>query len=346
MSLRACDAHQRRRAWRRRALAGMLGVVLLLLLLSAGVGPYPLRFWDIPRILFEPGEARDVLIYLRLPRTVLAVVVGAALGGAGAALQGLFRNPLADPGLIGVSAGATLGAALWVVLGENAGGVWSLAGAAFCGGLAVTGLVSRLARREGDVSSAVLLLAGVAVNALVAAALGLLLYASDAMQWRAFSFWTLGGLTAAGWPQVGVSATLILVGGIGLLRLGTSLDALSLGEREAFCLGVPVRRVSRVAVGCSALVVGAAVAAAGTIGFIGLVAPHLLRLGLGAGHRTLLPGAMLLGAALLLAADLGARVLVAPEELPVGILTSLLGAPFFLWLLHRYHRRTGQDRGP
>ncbi|MBK1670135.1 heme ABC transporter permease [Rhodovibrio sodomensis] len=283
-----------------------------------------------------------VLLAIRLPRAVLGLLVGAGLAVAGAALQGLFRNPLADPGLIGVSNGAALAAAATIVLGGA--GVLGLPAwlvphllpiSAFAGGVAATWLVYLIASREGTTDVAVMLLAGVALNAIVAAGIGLLIFLSNDQELRDLNFWLLGSLGGATWDRLAVSAPLILAPTLLLIAQGRRLNALLLGEVEAGHLGVAVERTKRTIVLLAAMAVGAAVALTGVIGFIGLVVPHLIRLLIGPDHRTLLPASILLGAALLLAADVLARTLALPAELPIGILTSTVGGPFFLWLLLR-----------
>jgi len=310
------------------SLAGLLATLADAL----GLAPLPAEF------------ARDaaVLGVVRLPRVLMAAIVGAGLGVAGAAMQGLFRNPLADPGLIGVSAGAGLAAVVAIVLGGSlfgaaAGllGLWLLPLAAFVGGLAATLLMARLGSVGGVTSVATLLLAGVAVNALAGALTGMMIFMADDRQVRDITFWTLGSLAGSRWAQVPVVAVLVGLPTLALCALARPLNALMLGEAEAFHLGTRVEAVKRLAVVLAAIAVAAGVAFTGLIGFLGLVVPHLVRLGFGSDHRLVLPGAALLGGALLVLADLAARSLAAPAELPVGVVTALLGAPFFLWLLRR-----------
>jgi len=283
-----------------------------------------------------------VVLSIRLPRAVLGLVVGAALAVAGAALQGLFRNPLADPGLIGVSTGAALAAGTAIVLG---GGVLAaLPGlsrglliplAAFAGGLLATWAVYRIANRDGRTEVATLLLAGVAINAIAGAGIGLLVFVSDDQALRDLNFWMLGSLGAATWERLLPALPLIIAPALALPLFARRLDALLLGETEALHLGFAVERCKRAIVTLAALCVGGAVALTGVIGFVGLVVPHLVRLLVGAGHRRLMPLALVLGSALLLIADLAARTVVLPAELPIGIVTSCIGGPFFLWLLMR-----------
>jgi iron complex transport system permease protein len=337
-----------------RAVALALGALVLVTAMAAGVllGPARVSPAGLGAVLSDllglaplpDAFRRDaaVLGTVRAPRVLLAALIGGGLGVAGAAMQGLFRNPLADPGLIGVSAGAALAAVAAIVLGGSlfgaaAGllGLWLLPVAAFLGGLAATLAMVRLGRVGGVTDVATLLLAGVAVNALAGAATGLLIFMADDRQVRDITFWTLGSLAGARWAHLPV--VLALVGGptLALCALARPLNALILGEAEAYHLGQRVERVKAAAIGLAAVAVAAGVAFTGLIGFVGLVVPHLLRLGFGADHRLVLPGAALFGASLLVLADLAARSLAAPAELPVGVVTALLGAPFFLWLLRR-----------
>ncbi|MCA1908492.1 MAG: iron ABC transporter permease [Magnetospirillum sp.] len=316
-----------------------LALVLVALLgLALGSAAIPLKavaLWPFDSSVLS-AQQKLILDNIRLPRVILGLMVGAMLAAAGASLQGIFRNPLADPGLIGVSAGASLGAATMIVLGgEHLAGPLALPLAAFAGAVLATLAVYGLGRRHGMVSPPSMLLAGIAVNALAGAGIGLFSYVGDDLQLRQLTFWTMGSLGAAGWSTLTPSLTPVAVSLVGLLALATRLDVFALGEREAFHLGLDPRLMVRLTVGLTCLGVGAAVAAAGPVGFIGLVVPHLVRLVLGAGHRVLLPASMLLGAILLVGADTAARLLAAPAELPVGLLCSLLGAPFFLWLLRR-----------
>lgn len=284
-----------------------------------------------------------VLCSIRLPRVIAGCLIGAGLGMAGAAMQGLFRNPLADPGLIGVSSGAALGAVLVLVLGSSlsisAGSIGMVPLASFAGALLVAGTVHRLAQREGRTMVSTLLLAGIALNALCGAGVGLLTYLATDAQLRSVMFWSLGSLGGVTWTSVAWLAPLILLPAWGLHRQRRILNALLLGEAEADHLGFHVERSKRIILICTTLMVGATVSFAGIIAFIGLVVPHLLRLWVGPDHRILLAGSALLGALLLLIADTVARLAVIPAELPIGIVTALCGAPFFLWLLQRGGQR-------
>lgn len=320
-----------------------LGAVGVLILASIATGAVPLAPWTVVGELLGRGVATPleatVLWQIRLPRALLSGAVGAGLSLSGALTQALFRNPLADPGLLGVSAGAGLAAAAALVLGVGAGSAWlgtaAVTTAAFVGGIVATATVVALGTVDGRPSVATMLLAGIAVNALAGAGLGLLLTVADDAQLRSLTFWMLGSLGGAGWPAVGVVAAGVALAMARAVALAGALDAMLLGAREATLLGVDVARVQREGVALVALVVGACTALCGVIGFLGLVVPHLARRMVGPGHRRLLPATAWLGAALLVGADLLARTLAAPAELPVGLLTTLLGGPFFLVLLAR-----------
>lgn len=324
-------------------LLGLLGLsVALLAVAGLALGPVTLSPASVLAALTGHGEpmAEAIVLHIRAPRVLLGLGVGAGLALAGMGLQGVLRNPLADPGLIGVSAGAALGAVGVIVLGGwFMGGVpallrpWLMPTAAFGGASLVTAFVFGLARRGGAVSAPTLILAGVAVNAIAGAGIGAMIYVSDDQQLRDLTFWSMGSLGAAAWAPATLAAVCIAAAGVGLARMARALDLFQLGERAAFHAGLDVERAKRrVALG-AALAVGAGTAVAGPIGFVGLVAPHLARLIVGPAHRLALPAAALLGAGLLLAADLGVRLAVPPAEPPIGLATSLIGGPFFLWLL-------------
>ncbi|MBB4821739.1 iron complex transport system permease protein [Pseudomonas alcaligenes] len=329
-----------------------LGALLALALwLSLALGPVSLPLGDTLRAALRLAgmplapegleQAELILGQIRLPRTLLGLAVGAVLALSGVAMQGLFRNPLADPGLVGVSSGAALGAAVAIVGGAALGGLseniapYLLSACAFAGGLGVTTLVYRLGRRDGQTSVVTMLLAGIALNALAFACIGLFTYLADDATLRTLTFWNLGSLNGASYARLW--PLLLITGAVALWlpRRAKALNALLLGESEARHLGFEVEKLKRELVLCTALGVGAAVAAAGLIGFIGLVVPHLVRLVAGPDHRVLLPASALAGASLLLFADLAARLVLAPAEMPIGIVTALIGAPFFLYLLLR-----------
>lgn len=283
-----------------------------------------------------------VLWDIRAPRLVLGILVGASLALSGTVMQGLFRNPLADPGLVGVSAGAGLGAISAIVLAGFAP-IWlmSVVGdhlvpvAAFLGGWASTMVLYRVSTRRGRTSVATMLLAGIALGALAGALSGILVYVSDDRQLRDLTFWGLGSLGGASWLKVMTAGPIILVALVVACMLGRGLNGLALGEATAAHIGLNVQWVKNVAILTVAAATGAAVAVSGGIGFVGIVVPHLLRLATGPDHRPLLINAALLGALLLVLSDVIARVVIAPAELPIGIVTAVLGAPLFLWILLR-----------
>lgn len=285
---------------------------------------------------------RLIIMEIRLPRVVMGIFIGAGLAVSGAVMQGLFRNPLADPGLVGVSAGAGLGAVSMIVLGGTLLapvigflGVYALPLAAFFGGLATTLLLYRVATRRGRTSVATMLLAGIALGALAGAATGGLVYMADDRQLRDLTFWGLGSLAGSTWTRIAAAGPVIAIVLIVSPLLARGLNALALGEATAGHLGIQVQRIKNIAIVTVAAATGATVAVAGGIGFVGIVVPHMLRLSIGPDHRYLLPAAALLGATLLLLADAVSRTVVAPAELPIGIITALFGAPFFLWILLR-----------
>lgn len=257
-------------------------------------------------------------------------------------MQGLFRNPLADPGLIGVSAGSSLSAVAVIVLGttvlaplSSALGALALPLAAFCGGLVTTLLLYQIATRQGRTSVATMLLAGIALAALAMALTGILIFMADDRQLRDLTFWQLGSLAGATWQKIGSVGPVIVLALAAMPFLARGLNALALGEATAGHLGIPVQRLKYTAIVGVSAAVGASVAVSGGIGFVGIVVPHLLRLLIGPDNRYLLPASALLGASLLLMADAVARTIVAPAELPIGIVTAIAGAPFFLWILLR-----------
>ena len=277
-----------------------------------------------------------VLWNIRLPRILLGGLAGAALAVSGAALQGIFRNPLADPGIIGTSSGGAVGAVAVIMLGAAPlGSTFSLPVAAFAGALVLTTLVYLLSRHDGRTEVVTLILTGVALNAMAGAIIGLLnFYATDA-QLRSIVFWLLGSLGSATWRVVLATSPFVVIGTLLLMHTRRSLDLMILGEREAFHLGVSTERLRMTVIALAAMISGATVAAIGLVGFVGLMVPHLLRLLLGPDNRTLLPACVLGGALLMLLADLVARTVLSPLELPLGIVTALMGGPYFLWLLHR-----------
>jgi iron complex transport system permease protein len=326
---------------------GLLGAVLLAVAIGAvDISPgsvvrlvaWKLGVIDRPDV---PRATEVILFQLRLPRVALAVVVGLALATSGALFQGLFRNPLADPAIIGVSSGAALGAIVVIVLGGGAvlGGL-GVSVAAFAGALLTAFFVYRLARVGPTVHVATLLLAGIAVAAIISAVMSLVMsFAGEEI--RSIYFWLLGGLSARGWTAVEVVAPLVALGVLGSFVLIRDLNIVALGEERAAQLGVDLDRFKWRVVALGALLAGAAVSVSGVIGFVGLMTPHLLRLIVGADHRRLLPAVLLAGPMFLVLADLVSRVALAPQELPLGAVTALVGGPFFLLLLRRERRRAG-----
>jgi iron complex transport system permease protein len=349
-------AAPRTRENRARVLLAALAVLLVLaVLVGAGAGALHVPMASVLGVLghklglitglaFEPQQ-EAVVWAIRLPRVVLAVLVGAALGLSGAAMQGLFRNPLADPSLLGISAGAALAAVAVIVLEERvsklisalpgaaSASAYVLPLAAFAGACATTLFVYRVSRRGGRVLVSTMLLAGIATNGLAGAVTGLFTYAATDAQLRSITFWGLGSLGGATWPTIATLLPFLALPLLGLPRLGKALNLLALGEEQAAHLGLPVARVKWQIIGLTTLAVGASVAMVGTIGFLGFLVPHVLRLLGGPDHRFVLPASALGGALVLLLADTLARTVVAPAELPIGILTALLGAPVFLWLV-------------
>ena len=326
-----------------RSLITVLTVLLpVVVLVSLVIGTVNITISDALNTLLGSATNQQIgtiLLDIRLPRILMAIFVGAVLASTGAVMQGLFRNPLADPSLIGVSSGASVGASLMIV---TAGGFIQsgalvglslVAVGAFVGGFTATLLVYRLATSGMGTSVTTMLLAGIAIAALAGALNSLLSYFSDNDMLRQISLWQMGNLSGASWLKVGImgSAALLLL--ICFPRDSRALNALLLGESEARHLGIDVQRVKQRLILLTALGVGISVALAGLVGFVGLIIPHMVRLAIGPDHRWLVPASALAGATLLVIADSLARIVVIPAELPTGILTALLGAPFFVVLL-------------
>lgn len=319
----------------------LAGVTAGIAIASLMVGASEISPGDVLEVLAGGGEAtaRTIVLELRLPRTMLALIVGGALALAGAVFQALLRNPLAEPYILGVSGGAAIGAVTAMVFLGAAATAWTLPAAAFAGAVVSIALVFRIASGVGrTLDPRVLLLAGVMVGAFFNAAILLLLTTSDTETFRSAIFWMMGSLSTATWPSVSLLFTYFLPSSALLLLLARPLNLLAVGEETALYLGIRVERVKRTAYVLASLLVGASVAVAGVIGFIGLVMPHALRMLWGADHRLLLPGSVLAGGAFLLAADTVARTIAAPAELPVGVVTALVGVPIFVALLTRAGR--------
>lgn len=324
--------------------------VLLSAAFSLGLGAMKIPVQDVILILakkaglFTSYKADEqysaVLMIVRLPRVVMGLLVGAALGISGAAIQGVFRNPLAEPGLIGISSGASLFAVLIIALEislfaglSNLMGYYLLAFGAFCGAGIAAVLVYQISRSDGKPNVATMLLAGIAINALAGALTGLFTYMANDQQLRNITFWLLGSLGGATWQIVLCLLPFVFIPLIFLPMMGKTLNAFALGEIQAEQLGLPVGRVKRWVVIFTTMAVGAAVAVSGIIGFVGLLVPHMVRLMLGVDNRRVLPASALLGALTLTLSDMIARSLVAPVELPIGVITALLGTPVFLYIL-------------
>ncbi|MEZ5425958.1 MAG: iron ABC transporter permease [Pyrinomonadaceae bacterium] len=332
---------------------GGLGLFLgAMILIGIGNGPVEIspgqilaivaRKLDISIPVEYARQQESVLWAIRLPRVLLGILVGAGLALAGTLLQGLFRNPLAEPSLLGISSGAALFAVGMIVLGDFITfaafpdlRLFALPLAAFVGGMTTIFLVYRIGKRRGCVDTSTILLAGIAVNALAGAGIGFLTFLADDTQLRNIAFWSLGSLGNAAWQNLAVAGPLMILPLFGLKNLSRRMNVLLLGDSEAAHLGIEVNRLKRRIIIIVALTVGAGVSVTGIIGFVGLLVPHLLRLTVGADHRILLPASALLGAGLLLGADWLSRTIVAPAELPIGVVTAFIGAPFFLWLLLR-----------
>ncbi|HEQ3531786.1 TPA: iron ABC transporter permease [Vibrio parahaemolyticus] len=321
------------------------GFLAFIAIASITVGPMNISFTDSLRGLIGAHSElaphiQLVINEIRLPRTILCMFIGAILAICGVVMQGLFRNPLAEPGIIGVSAGAALGGAFAIVVfaefSQNHPQIMNLAALplfAFLGGALTTVLVYWLGTNKFGTSVTIMLLAGVAISALSGAAIGFLNFSADDQMLRDLTLWSMGSLAGANWAGIGLASVTLVVLLFWFHKKAMSLNALLLGESEARHLGVPVQKLKRQLILLSAVGVGVTVSICGAIGFIGLVIPHLGRMLAGPDHRTLLPISALLGALLLTCADMIARVLLAPAELPVGIVTALIGAPFFIYLL-------------
>ncbi len=319
-------------------------VILLIFsfILSLAIGSFRIPVVDL--INFELTNLEfKVLSEIRTPRVILSCLVGASLGISGASLQGLFRNPLADPGLIGVSAGAALGASFVIVLGskfipEFLFGVFILPVSAISGASLVIFFLYAFTSGFGAKGTTYMLLIGIAINALASVIIGILTYISSDSQLRGLTFWMMGSFGASNWTLISPAIILIMGSIILLLPISRKIDILQLGESEALRLGVNVQNLKLKVVFFSATCVGVSVALSGMIGFVGLVVPHLVRLMGGVNHSFLLLGSAILGASLMISADLLSRILIQPAELPVGLLTSAIGAPFFLWLIIKIKR--------
>lgn len=325
----------------RQAGLSILGLALLFTVTGAILnGAFHIEISSIFRYLAGMPDALDVidenvLFQIRLPRVMLGLMGGAALGVSGAVMQSIFRNPLAEPGLVGLTAGASLGAVAAIVL--TSGGFIFISVSAFICSASTTYMTYLLGRISNSLSG--LILAGIAVNAVVFSIVGLVLVHANDAQLRDLTFWNMGSLASANWDVIGILCPLMAVTIFALMGRWRVLNAMLLGEREAHHLGFAVKKMRNQFIVLIALTVGPLTAVTGGIGFVGLVMPHLARMWLGADHRWILPASALSGAVALTMADWFARVLISPAELPIGLLTSLVGGPFFIWLLMKGHAR-------
>lgn len=312
----------------------LLFVLFVIILVASNVGALPLSFktlWQKP----TTDPEWQIWLNIRLPRILLAILVGLALAVSGAIMQGLFQNPLADPSLLGISSGAALCVATFIVFSFSLPTVLQSYGhisAAFVGSLVVSLIIFGL-NRASNGNLARLLLAGIAINALCMSFIGVLSYISNDQQLRTFSLWMMGTLGNIEWTSLSIAATIIIPISVICLWQGNTLNILQLGDEDGHYLGLNVERTKFILLFLNALLIGCAVAMSGVIGFIGLVVPHLIRMTICADHRWLIPGSAIAGAALLLSADTLARIIVVPAEVPVGLLTGLIGGPYFLWLI-------------
>lgn len=330
--------------------------LLSVVLLSLSLGAVHIPFSELLSIignkigivdekLFSPRQ-EAVFFNIRLPRVLLGILVGSALSISGAAMQGLFRNPLAEPGLIGISSGAMLFAALFIVLEipflllvKDYFGYYALAFAAFLGATITTWLVYRLSMRNGKADITTLLLAGIAINALAGSFTGFLVYLANDEQLRNITFWSMGSLGGASWKTVSAVLPFVIIPLLVLPFFAKAINALALGEAQAMHMGVNISILKKVIIVLATLGVGASVAVSGLIGFVGLVVPHIIRMAFSADHRLVIPASALLGAVVLVAADLVARTIVSPAELPIGILTAMIGTPIFIYIIMRERRK-------
>jgi iron complex transport system permease protein len=334
-------------------------LLVIAIVLSAGTGAVYLSFREISALIahkaFGSGIVNPVheglFFQIRLPRTILCLFVGAALSVSGALMQSLFRNPIVEPGLVGTSAGSALGAALFIVLGSNTFfshlsfmGELLMPVCAFLGGLVATVIVYYFSASLNRVNISVMILAGIAVNAIANGATGFLAYIARDPQARSITFWNLGSFAGANWTAVALAGASTIIGFFLSLRFAKSLNALQLGDTEAGYLGVNTERLKISIILINTLLVSIATSLVGIIAFVGLIIPHLLRLMKGSDNRYLIIGSALLGAIVLSITDMVCRVVIAPAEMPIGIITAFIGAPVFLWLLNRM-KNNGQKGG-
>ncbi len=337
------------RFWRWKITVLGLAVLLFFVIIGAtAVGPVSISSITVAKILLSKLPLMDnlfshswssveesIILQIRLPRIILGALVGSALAVAGAAMQGLFKNPMADPYVIGISSGAALGATLAVVLGVQ--GIFSMPLLAFMGALSSAFLVYSIARVDGQMQMETVLLSGIAVAIFFSAIASFFMYVAGE-NLHQIVFWLMGGLWASGWDRVGVSFAPIFIGILGIYLFARDLNVLQLGEESAVHLGIEIEQVKRILLALSSLIAGIAVSVSGIIGFVGLIIPHMVRIMTGPDHRILIPASALVGAIFLILADSVARTIISPAELPVGIITAFFGAPFFVYLLRRKGR--------
>ncbi|GAA4341789.1 iron ABC transporter permease [Mucilaginibacter gynuensis] len=340
---------------------GIIYAVLVIALILAGAFSVGLGAVSIPvpevfalllhkagiRNIANVNEQHQVIIFIvRMPRLLLAILVGAALGISGASIQGIFRNPLAEPGLVGISAGASLMAVAVIGLEttflaglSNVLGYYLLAFAAFAGAGITAFIIYQLSRHDGKPNVATMLLAGIAINALAGALTGLITYLSSEQQLRNITFWMLGSLGGATWQTVTTLTPFVMIPVLLLPRSGKALNAFSLGEIQADYLGLNVNRIKRNVILLSTMAIGSAVSLTGIINFVGLLVPHIVRMVIGVDNKHVLPASALTGALMMVVADIISRTIIAPIELPIGVITALIGAPVFLYILVRDKRK-------
>tara|TARA_B100000579_G_scaffold19370_1_gene13656 strand:- start:1102 stop:2121 length:1020 start_codon:yes stop_codon:yes gene_type:complete len=318
--------------------------LIVSILLAVTIGSFKISVFDI--LFGELDElSRTILFTIRMPRVMLAAFVGASLAISGACLQGLFRNPLADPGLIGVSAGAALGAAFAIVFSShfislNFLGPYLIPFSAIIGSASVIIILFIITKGFGYDGVTYMLLAGIAVNAIAGVGIGLLTYISDDSELRSLTFWTMGSFGGITWPLIIPALVVILFSIIWIIGLSRKLDLIQLGDVEASRLGINIKKVRFGVIISSAVVVGISVALSGMIGFVGLVVPHLVRLLGGVNHLYVLIGSAIFGSILMVISDMMCRIIISPAELPVGLITSGLGSPFFLWLIFKMRAKS------
>lgn len=335
---------------RKIILIGLIGLLIAAFLLSLSCGQYELsmrqviasiaRYFDLPWFgeVTLTTEQEAVLWHIRMPRTLVGLLVGAGLAVSGAVLQGLFSNPLADPGIIGVSSGSSLGAVIAIALGLTSTALWGLPVCAFVGAITAMLLTVFLAMRHGRIPMLTLLLSGVVVGMLLSAITAMLLTVFSEQKMSEYLFWTIGGLDYRRWEHVVLGGVPIVVGIAVMLLVSRHLNVLALGEQEASAVGMPVMRFRILFLSLAAMTTAASVCISGNIGFVGLVVPHAMRLLIGADHRYLLPYSLLAGSSFLVLCDSLGRILWTGGEIRVGIMTALLGTPYFLFLLRRIQK--------